>query len=161
MNKEGAEALINLNKNILVFYFSINTAYGGECLRSMANQLFVTIDQNDRLIANFSYEYAKELTDKEVFYISEMEDKTLILKSAHNGLHVCLDDQELLAICNASIKGQSPARFTKLCHSHYTGIVMGVGNCKVFGLRCLANGRLVTVNLEAGKDYGVLKVNIG
>ena len=134
--------------------------YKGDCLRSMANQLFVTVDRNNRLVANFSYEYATELTDRETFYISELENKTIILKSAHNGLHVCLDDKELLATCNASIKGQSPVRFQKLCHSHYTGILMDVGNCTVFGLRCLANGQTLTVNLQPGKDYGVLKVNI-
>ena len=127
----------------------------------MANQLFVTIDDVNRLVANFSYKYATELSDKQTFFISELQDKTkaIVLKSAHNGLHVCLDDNDLLAACNASIEGQNPARFSKLCHSHYKGIIMGVGPCKVFGLRCLENGRAVTVNLEHGsEDYGVLMV---
>ena len=129
-------------------------------MRSLANQLFVTVDRNNRLVANFSYKYATELTDREVFYLTEFPDKTITLKSAHNGLHVCLDDNELLITCNASIKSQSPVYFSKLCHSHYTGILMGVGDCKVFGLRCVSNGHSVAVNLQPGMDYGVLRVNI-
>lgn len=132
--------------------------YEGESLRAMANQMFITVDRNKRLVANFSYEYADELSSREIFYISELEDQTLVLKSAHNNLYVCLDDEELHTSCNASIKEQKPTQFVKLCHSHYKSLIMGVGTCKVFGLRCLANGRSVTVSLR-DEDYGVLKVS--
>ena len=132
--------------------------YLGDALRAMANQMFLTVDSHNRLVANFSYEYADELTSRETFYIAE-EDETLTLKSGHNGLHVCLDGNVLVATCNGSIKGQKPSRFSILCHSHFNGIVMGVGRCKVFGLRCIENSHTVTVNLKHGtEDYGVLMV---
>ena len=133
--------------------------YHGNVLRAMANQLFVTVDSHNQLVANFSYKYPDELSRKHIFYIVEEKEGTVTLKSGHNALHVCLDADVLVATCNASIEGQEAARFSLLCHSHFKGIIMGVGGCKVFGLRSLENGHSVTINLEKGSEnYGVLMV---
>lgn len=132
----------------------------GEAIRAMANQLVVSVDSEERLVAKKNYVYAKELNNTEVFYIDEQSDGSVTLQSAENKLFVCLSDQELVASCNESISGQKAARFVRVCYSHFTGVLPGTGNCKVFGLRCLTNNRLVTVNLKEGNDYGVLKVEM-
>lgn len=89
--------------------FSANEYKG---LRSIANQMLVTVDYSNRLLANFSYKHPNELTEKEMFHISEKQDRTeaIVLKST-NGLYVCLVNNELLATCNASTEDEQRLLF--------------------------------------------------
>ena len=115
----------------------------------MANQKVLAIGVHKRVVATVAYRHHRELNDSVLFGAEESSDGKFSLKSGLNGLYLCLDNNLLMAQCNASIKNQEPERFEKVCLSN---------DCRVFGLCSVTNQKLITVLTADGENDGLLTV---
>lgn len=119
-----------------------------KAFRSIATQKILAVDSHERVVAAVTYRHHRELNDSVVFGMEENNDGKFALKSGHNGLYLCLDNEELMARCNASIEGQTPELFDKICSN---------SDCRMFGLRSSTNKKLLTVLIDNGENEGLIK----
>ena len=133
---------------------------GGKSIRAMANGRLITVGSHQTLFARRSYRYATELEDTEFFTVEkELDGLAVSMKSMQTGLYVCLDDGNLVASCDESIRTQHHEHFQLICYSHWRGNFRISGECKVFALRSLSTNRLVKAVLNApqSENYGILR----